>query len=74
MWIQGGRFFANPERREFPNPILYNREKRLEDMASHSHNPLPSAPEYQAHINEMNAIFDQKRSNARFFRFTSQSN
>ena len=53
-------FFKNPTIREFPNPIFYTREKWLIYMTSHSHNPLPSDPNYAAHINEMNEIFDRE--------------
>ena len=51
-------FFINPIVCEFPNPIFYTREKWLEYMTSHSHDPLPSDPRYNAHIAEMNVIFD----------------
>ena len=53
-------FYKNPTVREFPNPILYSRESWLQYMTSHSHDPLPSDPGYDAHIAEMNAIFDRE--------------
>jgi len=51
-------FFKNPVVREFPNPILYTRERWLQQNASISDNPQPSDSEYEAHIAEMNAVFD----------------
>lgn len=51
-------FFKSPTVREFPNPQYYTREKWLQYMTSHSHDPLPSDPGYEAHIAEMNAVFD----------------
>jgi len=53
-------FFNNPVVREFSNPIFYTRESWLQYMTSHSHDPLPSEPEYDAHIAEINAIFDRE--------------
>lgn len=53
-------FFNNPTVREFPNPIYYTREKWLTYMTSHSHDPLPSDPNYTAHMDKMNAIFDRE--------------
>jgi len=54
------RFFENPTVREFPNPIFYTREKWLAYMTSHSHDPLPTDPDYDAHIAKMNAVFDEE--------------
>ena len=53
-------FFTNPTVREFPNPIFYTRESWIAYMTSHSHDPLPTSPEYAAHIDEINAIFDRE--------------
>jgi len=53
-------FFANPTVREFPNPMAYTREAWLQYMNSHSHSPLPSDPGYDAHVAEMNAVFDRE--------------
>ena len=53
-------FFADPIIHEFPNPIFYTREHWLTYMTSHSHDPLPSDPQYAAHMAEMNAIFDRE--------------
>lgn len=53
-------FFKNPILREFPNPQYYTRDKWLRYMTSHSHDPLPSDPGYEAHIAEMNAVFDRE--------------
>jgi len=54
-------FFSNPVVREFPNPIFYTRDKWIAYMTSHSHDPIPSDPEYPAHIAEMNAIFNKEQ-------------
>jgi len=51
-------FFTRPTVREFPNPMLYTRESWQQYMTSHSHDPLPSDPNYTAHIIKVNAIFD----------------
>ena len=56
-------FFTNPTIKEFPNPIFYTREKWLTYMTSHSHDPLPSDPNYAEHIAEMNAVFDRENVN-----------
>ena len=53
-------FFTNPTLHEFPNPIFYTRESWQQYMTSHSHDPLPSDPNYSAHIAEINAIFDRE--------------
>jgi len=53
-------FFRNPVVREFPNPMYYTRESWLQYMTSHSHDPLPSDPGYDKHIDEVNAIFDSE--------------
>ena len=53
-------FFKSPTVREFPNPMFYTRESWLQYMTSHSHDPLPSDPGYDAHIAEMNAVFDRE--------------
>ena len=53
-------FFTNPTVREFSNPIFYTRESWLAYMNSHSHDPLPTDPEYETHMNKMNAIFDSE--------------
>jgi len=53
-------FFTNPKVREFPNPMYYTRESWITYMTSHSHDPLPSDPEYDAHIAEVNAVFDRE--------------
>lgn len=53
-------FFTNPTVREFPNPTFYSRESWIAYMTSHSKDPLPTDPEYTAHISEVNAIFDRE--------------
>jgi len=53
-------FFANPVVREFPNPIFYTRESWQQYMTSHSHDPLPSDPDYAVHIAEIDAMFDRE--------------
>jgi len=53
-------FFTNPTLRKFPNPIFYTRESWQQYMTSHSHDPLPSDPNYASHIAEINAIFDRE--------------
>lgn len=53
-------FYTNPTVREFPNPMFYTRESWLTYMTSHSHDPLPADPGYDAHIAAMNAIFDRE--------------
>jgi len=55
-------FFKNPAIREFPNPMFYTRDHWLAYMTSHSDNPLPSDPGYNAHIAEMNSIFDRENA------------
>ena len=52
-------FFRNPIVMEFPNPILYTREKWLQKNASISDNPRPNDPGYETHIAKINAIFDR---------------
>ena len=61
-------FFKNPEVREFPNPMFYTRESWLQYMTSHSYDPLPSDPGYDAHITEMNAVFDLENVEGLLFR------
>jgi ubiquinone/menaquinone biosynthesis C-methylase UbiE len=56
-------FFENPTVREFANPIRYTREKWIAYMMSHSHDPIPSDPRFDAHIAEMNEIFDNENIN-----------
>jgi ubiquinone/menaquinone biosynthesis C-methylase UbiE len=56
-------FFKNSTVREFPNPIRYTREKWLTYMTSHSHDPLPSDPNYDSHIAEMKKIFEKENTN-----------
>lgn len=53
-------FFTNPTMNEFSNPMDYTRDKWLAYIASQDDNPLPSDPEYNAHIAEINAIFDRE--------------
>lgn len=53
-------FFKNPAVQQFSNPISYKRENWLQYMTSHSHDPLPSDPGYDAHMAEMNQIFDNE--------------
>lgn len=53
-------FFTNPTVKEFPNTIFYTRENWLTYMSSHAHNPLPTDTGYEAHIVEMNRIFDRE--------------
>jgi len=55
-------FFKNPVIREFPSPLFYTRDSWLAYMASHSDNPLPSDPGYDAHIAAMNAVFDRENA------------
>lgn len=61
-------FYTNPVVREFPNPMFYTRESWLTYMTSHSHDPLPSDPNYSAHIAEMKAIFDRESVDGRLRR------
>ncbi|MCL2018574.1 MAG: class I SAM-dependent methyltransferase [Oscillospiraceae bacterium] len=56
-------FFENPTIREFPNSVFYTREKWIQYMTSHSHDPLPTDPNYETHIAEANAIFDKENEN-----------
>ena len=56
-------FFVHPARQTFINPIAYTRENWLAYRTSHSHDPLPSDPDYAAHIAQMNAIFDRDSVN-----------
>jgi ubiquinone/menaquinone biosynthesis C-methylase UbiE len=53
-------FFSTPTVREFDNPQFYTRESWVQYMCSHSHDPLPSDPNYTAHIGEVNDIFDRE--------------
>ena len=53
-------FFKNPAVREFPNPIIYTREKWIAYRSSHSYSPLQSDLSYDAYIAEMNAVFDRE--------------
>jgi len=53
-------FFHDQTIQESPNPLSYTREKWLEFMHTHSHSPLPSDPNYDAHIAEANEIFDNE--------------
>ena len=55
-------FFKNPAVKEFPNPVLFSKESFIQYMTSHSHDPLPQDPEYDAHITEINAIFDRENT------------
>lgn len=55
-------FFTHPEVRMFPNPVAYTREGWLQYMTSHSYDPLPPDPGYEAHIAAMNAVFDRESS------------
>jgi len=56
-------FFIDPMVREFPNPVSYTREKWIQYMTSHSHDPLPDDPGYNEHMREMNVLFDQQSIN-----------
>ncbi|MDR0294063.1 MAG: hypothetical protein LBH95_07930 [Oscillospiraceae bacterium] len=56
-------FFTNPAAKEFLNPVSYTRDSWLRYMTSHSHDPLPSDPGYEAHIAEMNAMFGRENEN-----------
>ena len=56
-------FFKNPTIREFPNPIKYSREKWITYMTSHSYDPLPSDPLFEAHMTEVNAVFEEENIN-----------
>lgn len=53
-------FFSAPTIRTFPNPLSYTREQWLQFMVSHSHSPLPTDPEYAAHIEAAGALFDRE--------------
>jgi len=53
-------FFRNPAVREFPNPCVYTRGRWLAYMTSHSHDPLPSDPGYDAHLAGADAVFDRE--------------
>jgi ubiquinone/menaquinone biosynthesis C-methylase UbiE len=63
-------FFTAPAVRDFPNPIYYTRESWLQYMTSHSSDPLPSDPAYEAHVAEMNAVFDRESSEGLLYRGT----
>jgi ubiquinone/menaquinone biosynthesis C-methylase UbiE len=54
-------FFTAPIVREFPNPIYYTRERWLQYMTSHSHDPLPTDERYAAHIAGMNAVLEKEQ-------------
>jgi ubiquinone/menaquinone biosynthesis C-methylase UbiE len=61
--LSTSEFFVNPTIKKFPNPVSYNREKWLQYMTSHSHDPLPTDAGYGQHIAEMNTIFDEENVN-----------
>lgn len=52
-------FFTKPITWEFPNTIEYTRDNWLAYIASQDDNPLPTDPEYNAHISAINAAFDR---------------
>ncbi|MCL2468488.1 MAG: class I SAM-dependent methyltransferase [Micrococcales bacterium] len=54
------KFFTRPMFREFPNPIFHTRQTWVQYMTSHSENPLPSDPTYDAHLADVNARFDRE--------------
>jgi len=61
-------FFNNPAVREFPNPISFTRQGWLQYMTSHSHDPLPRDPGYDAHIAEIKMIFDRENADGLLYR------
>jgi len=52
-------FFKKPIIKEFPNPILYTREKWIQNKTSVSDSPKSSDIGYNAYVAEMNKIFDR---------------
>lgn len=52
-------FFTNPATWTFPNPMEYTRDNWLAYIASQDNNPLPTDPEYDAHIASINTMFDR---------------
>jgi ubiquinone/menaquinone biosynthesis C-methylase UbiE len=56
-------FFKNPTVRAFSNPVFYTREKWHKFMLSHAGVPVPSDPDYEGYIKEMDAIFDRENIN-----------
>ena len=52
-------FFTKPTILEFPNPLEYTRDRWLALDASMDDIPLPNEPGYDAHIAEINALFDR---------------
>lgn len=55
-------FFKKPVVKDFPNYQYYTRENWLKYMTSHSSDPLPSDARYDAHVVEMNKIFNRENA------------
>lgn len=56
-------FFTKPMTWEFSNPMDYTRDNWLAYIASQDNNPLPTDPEYHAHIAAINEVFDRASVN-----------
>ena len=56
-------FFTKPTTWEFSNQLEYTRDNWLAYIASQDDNPLPTDPEYDAHIVAINAVFDRDSVN-----------
>ena len=52
-------FFQEPTIMAFPNPVEYTREKWLAFVTSQDNAPLPTDPNYDAHVVEVNTDFDR---------------
>ncbi len=52
-------FFTKPMTLEFPNPMDYTRDQWLAYIASQEGYPLPTDPEYKAHIAAIISAFDR---------------
>lgn len=61
-------FFRDPIVREFDNTISYTRKNWIKYMSSHAKDPLPSDPEYSAHIDMVNAMFDRESTDGLLIR------
>ena len=53
-------FFTNPTHQDFAHEIVYDRNRWLSFMLSHSYSPLKKDENYQQFTDEMNDIFDNE--------------
>ena len=60
------KFFSNPDKREFPNPVLNTRERWIQARLSISDSPKPGDVGYDAYIAEADAIFDRENVDGLF--------